>query len=198
MVVSMGELVKIASTAAPHFGWGQRYVDQLVTASGAIFRAEGIDESDGVIEVDPGAVFGQVQRLTAERTAIGASARTISSYVTAWKRIAGIARAWTGAGRPAADDPFWARVASEMADTRVRRLVGRSRGGGAAASMAALGDHTPTVFNVRCGDGSEARLELPSHMTERDALAVIAVVSQHALRSRQRGGNSTEDSEEGE
>ncbi len=79
MAVSMGELVKIASTAAQHFGWGQRHVDQLVTASGALFRAEGIDESNGVIEVDLGAVFGQVQRLTAERAAIGASARIISS-----------------------------------------------------------------------------------------------------------------------
>jgi len=179
MELTMNDLVGVATAAAGPFGWSSKYVDLLVTATGAVFRSEGLDESSATLDVMLGSVLEQTRRLTAVRSAQGASPRTISSYVAAWKRLAAVAREWVRADRPQPGDPFWSKVAEDLADTRVRRLVGRTRAAG-AVPVARL-DDLEIDLRIRA-DGSQARVQMPAHAGERDVLAVIAALTNHALR----------------
>jgi hypothetical protein len=176
----MDELVVVAASAGKAFNWSQKYVDLLATSAGAVFRSEQLVEGWDSIDVDLVSVLEQSARLKLERQAHGSSPRTISSYVSAWKRLATVARAWSDAGRPASDDPFWAQVAIDLADTRVRRLVGRSRPDGAVALSSAMAE---SVVEIRFKlSGGDAALTLPTHFTERDVLDVIKGVAAYGVR----------------
>lgn len=180
MELTMNDLVGVATAAAGPFGWSSKYVDLLVTATGAVFRSEGLDESSATLDVMLGSVLEQTRRLTAVRSAQGASPRTISSYVAAWKRLAAVAREWVRADRPQPGDPFWTKVAEDLADTRVRRLVGRTRATG-AVPVARL-DDLEIDLRIRLADGSQARVQMPAHAGERDVLAIISALTNHRLR----------------
>jgi hypothetical protein len=175
----MDELVKVATTAGKAFSWSQKYADLLITSAGAVFRNEELDESRAKIDVGLAAVLEQSERLKRERQAQGASPRTISSYVAAWKRLATVARAWAEADRPGGDDPFWTKVATDLADTRVRRLVGRSRPGG-ATPVSPVADSV-VEMRIRVSSGY-ALVTLPIPLSERDVLSVINTVSSYGLR----------------
>lgn len=191
MELTMNDLVSVATAAAGPFGWSSKYVDLLVTATGAVFRSEGLDESSSTLDVAVASVLEQTQRLAAVRAAQGASPRTISSYVAAWKRLAAVAREWVRAERPEAGEPFWTKVAEDLADTRVRRLVGRTRSTGAVPSRASA--DLEVNLRIRLADGSQARVQMPAHAGERDVLAVIAALTNHALRHGQDRSVSSND-----
>jgi hypothetical protein len=174
----MPELVKVASSAGRSFGWTSNYVDVLITAAGAVFKAVRLDEASDAIDVSTVAVGEQIERLVSERTAQGASPRTIASYTTAWKRLAAVTRAWAEGGKSdsVAD---WDALAVRMADTRVRR---KRSSHAQPTDPSGIQPSTMTELTVDLLDGRTATLALPEHLHEREVLAIIAVVTQHGLR----------------
>ena len=178
--VRMSELMDVATNAAPSFGWSKKYVEQLATSAGAIFKTEGLDESSDTISIDLEAVLLQTAAFAQRRNREGASPRTISSYMAAWKRLAQVAREWDDAGRPAAGDPFWDEIGTRLADRRVRRLAGRQNLSGEKPTV--LTPEKSEIFKVWLDGYRSATIELPNDLEEGDVLKVLSAVLEHSSK----------------
>src|SRR5437762_2848077 len=119
--VSVAELVALSERAADPLGWSDKYVNQLATAIGAAFKAEGLSESDGRIRVDADAAKAIADRLVQRAAEVTTSERTARTYAAAWRRIAAVADAWNQARSSGELDTFWDTVAERFRDRRVRR-----------------------------------------------------------------------------